>query len=96
MNNRLSILLHEFTYICRPLFNDWCMLIEVVCLLYFACVLLEDASVIENEEQFEEEPHNFCEEDEWTAALAFLFNPKSSWQLSLHFMICIILMGLPT
>jgi hypothetical protein len=63
--------------------------------LYFACVLLENASVIENQEQFEEEPQYLCEEGKRTSSPALLFYPKSSWQLSLHFMICIILMGLP-
>jgi hypothetical protein len=71
-------------------FIEWCMFP-----LYFACALLEDASVIENEEQFEGEPQNLCEEGKWTSSHAFLFDPKSSWQLNLHFMICIILMGVP-
>jgi hypothetical protein len=53
-------------------------LLDVVCLFYFACVLLEDTSVLENMDQFEEEPHDFCEEGKWTSSPASLFDPKSS------------------
>jgi hypothetical protein len=37
-------------------------LLDVVCLFYFACVLLEDTCVLENQDQFEEEPQDFCKE----------------------------------
>jgi hypothetical protein len=37
-------------------------LLGVVCFFYFACVLLEHTSMIENQDQFEEEPQDFCEE----------------------------------
>jgi hypothetical protein len=52
-------------------------LLHVVCFLYFACVLLEDTPVIENQDQFEDEPQDFYEEGKWTSSSAFLFDPKS-------------------
>jgi hypothetical protein len=60
-------------------------LLNVVCFLYFECVLLEDTPVIENRDQFKEKPQGFCEEGKWTSSPIFLFDPKSSRQLSLHF-----------
>jgi hypothetical protein len=48
-----------------------------VCFVYVTCVLLEDAFVIENQEQFVEE-QDICEEGKWTSSPAFLFDPKSS------------------
>lgn len=42
------------------------VLLNGSCFLYFVCLLLEDAPVLENQEQFEEDPQNFCEEGKWT------------------------------
>jgi hypothetical protein len=66
-------------------------LLDVVCFFYFACVLLEDSSMIENQDQFKEEPQHFREEGKWTSSPAFLFDPKSSLKYDMH-----NLMGLPT
>jgi hypothetical protein len=54
-------------------------LLGVVCFFYFTCVLLEDTSVIENQDQFKEEPQYFCDEGKWTSSHAFLIDHNSSW-----------------
>jgi hypothetical protein len=46
--------------------------------LYLACVLLEDASVKEDQEQLEEDPQDLCDEGKLTSSPTFLFDPKSS------------------
>jgi hypothetical protein len=51
-------------------------LLGLVCFFYFACVLLEHTSVIED--RFKEESQDFCEKGKWTSSPAFLFDPKSS------------------
>jgi hypothetical protein len=53
-------------------------LLNVVYLLYFACVLLEDTPMVENHDQFEEDPQDFCEKGKWTSFPVFLFDPKLS------------------
>jgi hypothetical protein len=44
-------------------------LLNGLCFLYLASVLLEDTSVIEG-------PQDFCEEGRWTSSHAFLFDSK--------------------
>lgn len=51
-------------------------LLNGVCFLYLASVLLEDTSVIKDQAQFEEGPQDFCEEGRWTSSHAFLFDSK--------------------
>jgi hypothetical protein len=53
-------------------------LLDVVCLFYFACAPLEDTSVLENQDQFEEEPQGYYEEGKWTSSPTFLIDPNSS------------------
>jgi hypothetical protein len=72
----------------------------VVLLLIDACFYLfvyrvEVNLIVEDQDQFKEEPHDFCEEGKWSSPLHILLNPITRHSNNLYIYVkCIIFIGL--